>query len=57
MPAAVQQLMDIEPGFGGATNDFQRVLANLTMIAPSFSLRGGTPEIMRGIIARGLGLR
>ncbi len=26
-------------------------------IAPSFSLRGGTREILRGIIARGLGLR
>jgi hypothetical protein len=25
--------------------------------APSFSLRGGTREILRGIIARGLGLR
>jgi hypothetical protein len=27
------------------------------MHAPSFSLRGGTREILRGIIARGLGLR
>ena len=26
-------------------------------VAPSFSLRGGTREILRGIIARGLGLR
>ena len=25
--------------------------------APSFTLRGGTREILRGIIARGLGLR
>ena len=25
--------------------------------APSFSLRGGTREILRGIIARGVGLR
>jgi alkylation response protein AidB-like acyl-CoA dehydrogenase len=29
----------------------------LTLVAPSFSLRGGTREILRGIIARGLGLR
>ncbi len=28
-----------------------------TLVAPSFSLRGGTHEILRGIIARGLGLR
>jgi len=27
------------------------------MHAPSFSLSGGTREILRGIIARGLGLR
>jgi hypothetical protein len=25
--------------------------------APSYSLRGGTREILRGMIARGLGLR
>jgi hypothetical protein len=29
----------------------------LTQIVPTFSLRGGTREIMRGIIARELGLR
>ena len=34
-----------------------RALEYLTLIAPSFSLRGGTREILRGIIARGLGLR
>jgi alkylation response protein AidB-like acyl-CoA dehydrogenase len=34
-----------------------RTLHYVTQIAPSFSLRGGTREILRGIIARGLGLR
>ncbi len=29
----------------------------LTQVAPTFSLRGGTREILRGMIARGLGLR
>jgi hypothetical protein len=29
----------------------------LSLVAPSFSLRGGTREILRGIVARGLGLR
>ena len=29
----------------------------LTQISPSFSLRGGTRDILRGMIARGLGLR
>lgn len=40
-----------------ASREFERVLAYTTMHAPSFSLRGGTREILRGIIARGLGLR
>jgi len=47
--------MDLEPDNQG--NDFQKYLAILTQISPSFSLRGGTREILRGIIARGLGLR
>lgn len=34
-----------------------RTLLYVTHIAPSFSLRGGTREILRGIIARGMGLR
>lgn len=37
--------------------ELYRTLLYLTHIAPSFSLRGGTREILRGIIARGLGLR
>jgi alkylation response protein AidB-like acyl-CoA dehydrogenase len=36
---------------------FQSALTYLTLNAPSFSLRGGAREILRGIIARGLGLR
>jgi hypothetical protein len=34
-----------------------RTLAYITQASPSFSLRGGTREILRGMIARGLGLR
>ena len=34
-----------------------RALAYTSAMAPSFSLRGGTREILRGMIARGLGLR
>ena len=36
---------------------FAAVLQYTMLHAPSFSLRGGTREILRGIIARGLGLR
>ena len=37
--------------------ELYRTLMYVTHVAPSFSLRGGTREILRGIIARGLGLR
>jgi len=36
---------------------FARTLSYLLQTSPSFSLRGGTREILRGIIARELGLR
>jgi hypothetical protein len=32
-------------------------LAFATMIAPKLTIQGGTTEVLRGIIARGLGLR
>jgi hypothetical protein len=37
--------------------DLYRTVAYVGQIAPTFSLRGGTREILRGMIARGLGLR
>ena len=39
------------------SDELRRTLDYVTLVAPSFSLRGGTREILRGIIARGLGLR
>jgi alkylation response protein AidB-like acyl-CoA dehydrogenase len=43
----------------GAANraTFEEVNAFATMIAPKLTIQGGTTEILRGIIARGLGLR
>ena len=37
--------------------EVQEMQGIMTMVARSYSLRGGTREILRGIIARGLGLR
>ena len=37
--------------------ELYRTLAYVSQIAPTYSLRGGTREILRGMIARGLGLR
>jgi alkylation response protein AidB-like acyl-CoA dehydrogenase len=40
-----------------ADPELLRTLAYVTQFAPTFSLRGGTREVLRGLIARGLGLR
>lgn len=56
MPVRAHELLGIEPTVGGGS-DYEEVLGYLTQTVPSFSLRGGTREILRGIIARGLGLR
>jgi alkylation response protein AidB-like acyl-CoA dehydrogenase len=37
--------------------DLLRTLSYVLQVCPTFSLRGGTREILRGVIARGLGLR
>ena len=56
IPEIARQLVDAEPD-AQSTQAFAAVLAHTMMHAPSFSLRGGAREILRGIIARGLGLR
>ena len=56
LPELAHALYDLEPRVAGGPPAAQ-VLAYLTQVAPSFSLRGGTREILRGIIARGLGAR
>ena len=56
IPEIARSLLDAEPD-RASTQDFVTVLAHTMMNAPSFSIRGGTREILRGMIARGLGLR
>jgi hypothetical protein len=41
----------------GSSPSFINTLNQCVLHAPSFTLRGGTREILRGVIARGLGLR
>lgn len=52
----IRLLAEVEPE-DESTETLPAVLAQLILTAPSFSLRGGTREILRGMIARGLGLR
>jgi acyl-CoA dehydrogenase len=53
---AARLLVAIPPDPGAATG-FARLLADAVLHAPGFTLRGGTNEVLRGIVARGLGLR
>jgi alkylation response protein AidB-like acyl-CoA dehydrogenase len=56
IPEIARTLVEAEPD-RASTSAFSAVLANTLLNAPSWSLRGGTREILRGVIARGLGLR
>jgi Acyl-CoA dehydrogenase, N-terminal domain/Acyl-CoA dehydrogenase, middle domain len=54
LPRRVQAVIDCEET---REDILAKLLRALLISSPSFSLRGGTREIMRGMIARGLGLR
>ncbi|WP_225204908.1 acyl-CoA dehydrogenase family protein [Novosphingobium huizhouense] len=54
LPRLVQAATDTDLAGSSALS---QLLAYYLLAAPSFSLRGGTPEVLRGIIAKGLGLR
>jgi len=57
IPSLAQELVDLPPDAADDALPYQQALHLMTILAPSFSLRGGSGEILRGIIARGLGLR
>lgn len=44
-------------GPGTERRRFRQTLADTLLLSPAFTIRGGTREILRGVIARGLGLR
>lgn len=56
IPQAITDALGANP-HGAISTSLRRTLAYVTQICPSYSLRGGTREILRGVIARGLGLR
>jgi alkylation response protein AidB-like acyl-CoA dehydrogenase len=51
---AILALIDHEPGTGGGETLFERLLVTATLTAPSFTIRGGTSEILRSVAAKGL---
>ena len=56
IPGIAHDLFGMSPRLDDGS-DFETTLAYITQANVSFSLRGGTREIVRGIIARGLGMR
>lgn len=55
IPEIARLLVDVESP--ALSEQLRLTLAQTTLMSPAFSLRGGTREILRGMIARGLGLR
>lgn len=56
IPEVFRELIPIEPSMGDGSR-YSELLGMSTLRSPGFTLRGGTREILRGVIARGLGLR
>jgi alkylation response protein AidB-like acyl-CoA dehydrogenase len=60
MPTAIADALLADPSSAAmqaVPAELLLALNYVTQVAPSFSLRGGTRDILRGMIARGLGLR
>jgi hypothetical protein len=56
VPAKARQLISTVPSMTSESS-YDVLLAQSILHSPGFTLRGGTTEILRGIIARGLGVR
>jgi alkylation response protein AidB-like acyl-CoA dehydrogenase len=52
----IRRVVEVTPSLD-SPDPFARALAEAQLHAPGYTLRGGTNEILRGIVARGLGLR
>jgi alkylation response protein AidB-like acyl-CoA dehydrogenase len=52
----IRKVADVVPSLDAA-DPLARALAEAQLHQPGYTLRGGTNEILRGIVARGLGLR
>lgn len=57
LPARARELAAFADASGPGREQFDGLLRYATGIAPKLTIQGGTTEVLRGIIARGLGLR
>lgn len=56
IPEVLRLALQTEPD-SDASNAYQAMLAHVILNSPSSTIRGGTKEVLRSIVARGLGLR
>lgn len=56
IPEVVRRILPVHPSLGTSGN-FDELLGLAMLRSPSLTIQGGTREILRGMIARGLGLR
>ena len=57
LPAEARTLAAFTEPRPGNEQDFDDLVEFATLVAPKLTIQGGTTEILRGIIARGLGMR
>ena len=57
LPATARNLAAFTEPQPGNEHDFEDLVEFASLVAPKLTIQGGTTEILRGIIARGLGMR
>jgi alkylation response protein AidB-like acyl-CoA dehydrogenase len=57
LPEVARSLAQSEAVSDEQLEDFIDIARQATMLSPAYTIQGGTTQILRGIIARGLGLR
>jgi alkylation response protein AidB-like acyl-CoA dehydrogenase len=57
LPGRARTLIPPRPAGSGNPSSYDLAMRFNTLIAPKLTIQGGTREVLRGIIARGLGLR
>jgi alkylation response protein AidB-like acyl-CoA dehydrogenase len=57
IPRITHRLLAGSADYESRDSTLRQLLEHALMWSPAFTIRGGTTEILRGIIARGLGLR
>lgn len=57
LPEAARLIAESDTASEEDLADFLDVAQMATMVAPAYTIQGGTTQVLRGIVARGLGLR